>query len=233
VNEIIRDYIWILWDVLAVVIFALFAFVSAERGLVRTLISFGGYIIAALLADLLSPMLAGALYDGVVKDAIRLVILSRVGNLAQDATADVSSAIPEGLARLMESDSATSLSSVLGAEAGGIVDELIDAALRDPVLSILSSVCFLLVFTVVLLLTRHLSRLFRGMYRVPLLGTADTVLGGVAGIFEGAVVLVVASLVLRVLIGVSGGWVWVNDSVMEGTYIWRIFWNTTSFLAGS
>jgi uncharacterized membrane protein required for colicin V production len=227
VNEIFADYIWLLWDILAVVIFALFAFVGAERGLVRTLISFGGYIIAALLADLLSPILSVALYEGVVKDAIRLVILDRMG----DSSGNVASAIPEGLARLMKDGSTADIGSALGPEVNGIVEELIDAALREPVISILNSLCFILIFTVALLLTRHLSRLFRGMYRVPLLGTADTLFGGLAGIFEAAVVLVVVSLVFRVLIGVSGGWDWLNDGVMDDTYIWRIFWNTTNFLA--
>lgn len=225
-SGVIRDFIWVLWDIAAVLVFLLFVHAGASRGLIRTAISFAGYALAVAAANLLSPILAWGLYDKVVKDAIRLVILNRLGEYTGSGADEIASAIPDSLTRIMDGDILETVGGALGMEAGHLVDQLIDAALREPVLSILNSILFLLLFTIVLLVVRNLSRLFRGVYKIPVIGTLNTVLGGILGVLEAAAVLLVAALAMKLLIDFSGGgWFWLDTGIMDDTYIFRVFWN--------
>lgn len=224
-----QQYIWVIWDVVAVVLLIYFVYIGARHGILRTLVGLLGYAAAFFVARLGSPVAAQKLYDSVVRDAVKLVLTRRMADLLGQGTAaasDITAAIPDSLRRLMGNDALDAAGSALHTEADLWIESLIDSALREPILSLLQGLFFLVIFTLTVLLVRFFSRMFSRLYMVPVLGTVNTLLGGVFGVLEAALVLFVASLALQLLILFSGGgfW-WLSDIIMEETWIWRIFYN--------
>lgn len=220
---------WVLWDLAALAILGFFIGTGASRGLVRTVIGLAGYVAAVFVARSGAPVIAGFLYDNVVRDALRLVLASRLEDFLANggATAgELVDAIPSGLQRIMDDEAARQAFQV---DAAQLVETLIDAALREPVLSILQGLLFLVLFMATLLAVRYFARLFTGLHRVPVIGALNTVLGGVFGVVEAAVALVVLSLSLQLIILFSGGgFAWLNAQIMDATYILRVFYKAVA-----
>lgn len=225
-----QGYIWLLWDIAAVLIIAFFIHNGAARGLVRTVVSLAGYLIALLAARFLSPVIAEFLYDKVVKDALIIVLTGRMEEALAGGggvASELLELIPDGLRRIMDGD----VAGILGAFSSDVeqlAETLVDTALRNPVLSILQALLFLVLFSLTLLLVRKLSWIFSGINRIPLIGTVNTLLGGVLGVIQAALAMVIGAVVLRLIIVFSGGFVWLNPQIIDDTYIWRVFY---SFLA--
>lgn len=229
--EAYTRYIWVLWDVAAVAVLFYLVWQSAVRGLVRTLVSFCGYAAAAIAANMAAPILAKLAYDHLVRDALTLVIMRRLENFLSQGGALADSllnAIPGNLQKVISPDLLSSTESE--ADLTGMVEGIIDAALRDPVMSLIQGLLFLILFTVALLLVRHFSRLFTGIYKIPVIGNINTLLGGVLGVLEAGLVLLIAALVSHLLITVTGGgFFWMNERIMDNTYVWRVFYLWTTF----
>lgn len=224
-----QQYIWVLWDALAVVILIYFVYNGARQGILRTVVGLLGYALAYFVARAGSPIAAQKLYDEVVRDAIKLMLTRRMDDLLAQggaAAGDLADAIPDSLRRLMGDDALGSAAAALQGEASQWIETLIDSALREPVISLLQGLFFLIIFTLTAMVVRFFSRMFSRMHRVPVLGTLNTVLGGVFGVAEAVLVLFVASLVLQLVILFSGGgFSWLDDNIMNDTWIWRIFYN--------
>lgn len=222
------QYIWILWDIAAIMVLALFVWGSAMRGFIRTFISLVGYVAALWAARAISPFLAEGLYERVVKDALRVLIVGRLDDLASGGHAginDLIGSIPEGLQRIMDQDVQAIADTVTNSNTAQIVELFIDAALRKPVISALEGVLFLLAFTLTSLAVRYFSRFLTGFRRIPLIGTVDAVLGGVIGVGQGCLVLLVGALALQLTVLLSGGYFWLNETILNDTYILRVFYH--------
>ena len=224
--EVLREYIWLAWDVLAIAILVYFVKNCARRGLASTVLSFSGYIVAAIVAKACSTAGANLLYKYVVRDALRVTLTRRLDTAfaaGGEAAKDILTLLPAAFARLVEKSGQAQAVSSAAADAGGVVEALLDTVLRDPLLSMLQGVSFLLIFSLCLLLVRRIARLFTGLYRVPLVGTLNTLLGGVVGVLQGVLVLCICAFAIRAVLAVSGEeWWWLNLHVMDRTYIWRV-----------
>lgn len=226
------EYTWLLWDILAVVVLFYFVYNSAAKGLIRTLVSFAGYAIAAVSARMLSPIAAEKFYDTIVQDAIHHVILSRFEKGIEDGAsglAQLLQALPSGLQRMISGTSLEDTLSLADTDVSALVDNIVNIALKETVLSILQSLLFLLIFTLSLVLVRHIARAFTGVYKIPVIGTVNTVLGGVVGVLEGVLVLLIAAVLIRLLLNFSDGFSLMNESIMDQTYIWRAFYSAIPF----
>lgn len=58
---------WWFYDALAAAVILLYIFISGKKGLVRSLLSFAGYIIAAVMAVSISGGLGKSIHDGIIK----------------------------------------------------------------------------------------------------------------------------------------------------------------------
>jgi uncharacterized membrane protein required for colicin V production len=223
-----QNYFWLLWDIVAAVIIFLCIRHCARQGLVRTLLSLLAYFIAAAAARVLSPLAAEFLYDYVVKDAMILFVSRELGDTlasGQELVGQVLESFPVILRQYAPQLAELEGIGYASMEAAQLVDSLVEAVLKDPVMMILQSLLFLLIFTLVLLVTHGVARLFTGIYRIPVIGAINTFLGGVVGVLQAVLFLVIGSLALRLVISLSGGeLLWLNDRVIDATYIWRVFY---------
>ena len=94
-----------------------------------------------------------------------------------------------------------------------------------PVLYILlQGLLFLLLFAACMVLVHCLAKVLRGVERLPVIGTVNGLLGGVMGALEALVVLFVAAVAVRLLLDATGGFSWLNASIIDETYLFRHFY---------
>lgn len=222
-------YAWIIWDLLAVGVLVYFVNRCATDGLARTLVRFLGFVIAAVLAGTLSPWLTDILYRYVVRDVLELVLTHQIESvIAEGATAaaGVADLIPRAFLRIMQDSGQELVGHFYDGDAGTLAAVLVDGALKDPVLTIVRGISFFILFSLALFLVRRLSYLFSGINHLPLVGTLNTFLGGVVGVFEGVLVLYLSAVLLQVVMLASGNTItWLNERMLDATLFYRIFFS--------
>lgn len=232
------EYAWLVWDILAVAVIAVLVYQAAKRGFIRTAVSWAGYLISVVVANFASPHVAAWLYDNIVRDALRMVLVNRFDKLITEggtAAGSLIDAVPDSLKRIIEAsgaiDSGTmdSVDSIAHSEAAVIIEELIDMALRDPIMTILQGISFLALFTLMVVAVKYFSRLLTSVYKIPVIGTVNTLLGGIFGVLQSLLALFIGALVFNVLIAATGGFTWMNSQVLDETYILRVFVNILNF----
>lgn len=113
------------------------------------------------------------------------------------------------------------LRSILGdpAEAAAYIEENF---IRYEAIYLLRSLLFFVIFGAAMTAVRRLSRASSAVSKVPLVGTANTVLGGAAGLAEAAVYLALITALLRIIIGLSGNALpFVNTDTIDNTVFYR------------
>lgn len=224
--QLIHSYIWIFWDLLAVGILFHCVRKCAKKGFVSTIIGLLVYIVAAVVAAKTYLWLADFLYDNVIHEAVQHVLVRSFNDMMNGigSSNDIVHAIPLAL-RMLIGFKRGEVAAISVTDASDMAGQVIDMALRNPMMSILHGVGFLLVFTLIAYVMRYIARLFIGINHVPVIGTLNTVAGGIAGVLEGLVMLFVSGFILRIIIAVSGEvWWWLNSEVIRNTYIWRLFY---------
>lgn len=224
--ELIHSYIWIFWDLLAVGIFFHCVRKCARNGFVSTIIGFLIYIVAAYVAAKTYLLLADFIYENVVRDAVQHVLVRSFDDMINGigSAQNPFQAIPAAL-RILIGFKSGEVASITSTDASDMAGQVIDMALKNPMTSILHGAGFLLIFTLVAYVMRYIARLFTGINRVPVIGTLNTVAGGIVGVLEGLLKLFISGFILRILISVSGEvWWWLNSGVIQNTYIWRLFY---------
>ena len=198
----------------------------AERGFVSTVIRLAVYICAVLAATRFHRQIAGYLYHNVVYGMVKDALANNLNALVtqQDGSpVNALMAIPFYMKAMMGQNQEQVASLPLDA-ADMISSEIIEMALKSPITNILEAGAFLLLFALVAWFVRWLSRFFTGVNKIPVIGAVNTVLGGVAGVVEGVISLVISGFILKIVVALSGGaWWWLNSGVLESTYIWRHF----------
>lgn len=224
--QLIHSYIWIFWDLVAVGIFFHCVQKCAKKGFVSTIVGLLAYIVAAVVAAKTYLWLADFLYDNIIHDVVRSILVRSFNDMMNGAgsSQDIVHAIPTAL-RMLIGLKRGEVAAIPATDASDMAGQVIDMALRNPMMSILHGAGFLLVFTLIAYVMRYIAQLFTGINRVPVIGTLNTVAGGIAGVFEGLLKLFVSGFILRIIIAVSGEiWWWLNSEVIQNTYIWRLFY---------
>ena len=222
-----REYAWVPWDLLMIAVLYGCIWICAARGLMRTVVSFLGYFFAAAAAWFLGPAIARLLYENVVHGLLRSTLVTSLSGVAESGSGDLLGALPGAIVGLM-GGGAKAVSALRPQETAELLaDAVIETALRDPVMSLLESACFLLIFVLAAYLIRQMANLLTEVYRIPVIGTVNTVMGGIVGVFQGVLVLFILAFFLRAASAFSAGeWKWLNDRIISETYILRIFYFT-------
>ena len=271
----------LVYDAVAALIIVICAAAGANKGFVKMMVMFFGYIICFAAALFISRSAAPMLYDSylkepittavekeiteaseTIKEKIRSIIaeygynadnseiddfIDRVNSTENGDIADeILKYIPENsktgltkeeinaklkeltdivVPRLLPSNHEDTgdklLRSVLGepAEAAAYVEENF---IRYEAVYLLRSLLFFVIFGAAMTIVRRLSRASSAGKKIPLGGTANTVLGGAAGLIEAGLYLALLTALLRIIIGLSGNIIpFVNTETIDNTVFYR------------
>jgi len=241
------NYAWLAWDVFALVVLAHFVARSASRGFVRTIVSFLGFMIAAVLAGTFSTALAKLLYDNIVRDALELIVSRQIGAAVTDGAVTTSSVleflpqslrvlaeqpgtlldfIPQTFWDALEGTGDQLVQSFLGDNSEALAAVLVNNVLQSPVLALLRGISFFIIFSLTVFLVRYLSRALNIVNDIPVVGRFNTLLGGVVGLLQGLMALYLLAVLLQMVIQLTGnGLAWLNRQVIDSTFVYRVFFN--------
>jgi hypothetical protein len=94
--------------------------------------------------------------------------------------------------------------------------------IQPAILSLIKPIVFLLVFTVVVFILRLVSRLFRALNMMPVIGGVNAVFGGVLGFVQAFVIMMMVCAALRIVIGLTGNdIVFINTAVIDKTALFK------------
>ena len=223
------ENIWLAWDIGAVIIIMMCIYVSASRGFIRTVISLLSYFISAVAAKSLSPISAEYIYEQIVRDSIIIAINNKLGDsieTGREAIARLTDSLPEMLKQYIQVPGISLADIPAYMNASEIIEQIVEEALREPVITLLQNLLFMLIFSVVLFFLRRFSYLFNSIYKIPVIGPVNTLLGGIAGVLQGVVIMFICALIANLVVFLTGNTLfWLNNSIFDSTFIWRIFIN--------
>lgn len=219
-----EQYIWLLYDAVVVLIILLYMTSGARKGFVSTFIEMIGYVVALIGATYLSTPLASATYQRFVAPSLVEKVSDSINSSsgiqeALTALAGFMDKIPEYISKMFHLDGAISSEGLTGS-VSEVAQTIVDKAVAPSMILLIRSIYFIIIFFIVVIIAKICSKFFRKLYRIPLVGPVNRVLGGVLGIGKGIIVLLIITTVIGFFIVFSAGGRWyMNESVIDDTLL--------------
>ena len=216
-------------DLAIVLIVALCVLVGIKRGAVKEIVSLVGIAVALVLAITVSKIGAAFIYNNFVGEAIYDSVYESVEkHIGSDISSTIDS-LPEELFDIGDAlgvDITEKLQSGLNEDsnlAAGVADIVSNSIAKPLVKSIIQVVLFIILFIVIKVLIGWLGRILNVVAKLPVIGAANKLVGGVLGFLKG---LIIASIICYVVIivlkvkpdGIAG----INMEIVESTKIFNL-----------
>ena len=218
----------IVLDVILVVIFAAFVLVAAKKGFVKTLLELVAVAAALVLAYQFSPVVAQGAYDGFVKESMITSIEEQIDENFDTSTAPKKAevtleALPDFMVSLASSAGVeiNDIKAKIASEkfsSKNVATELVEKVAEPIVIGALTIVFFMILAIVLIFALKFVAHLVSKLFDVPLIGTANKILGGALGACKGVIVLLFLCTILDFLFAKGDGELStaVNDSFVIG-----------------
>ncbi|WRS27904.1 CvpA family protein [Oscillospiraceae bacterium MB08-C2-2] len=221
------QYTWLLWDALAVLVLIWAVEKAARKGFVRAVLELLSCVVAAMLSQYCAPLLAPRLYEWFGRDLARMAVekqiessglLDGVGGLAQSVTGM--------LGGLLRYGGGVPKDFIIPSTTREAAELLVDQVLAEPLMTLLQSLSFMLIFSLALFILRRFSGLLSFVQYLPVVGTVNTFLGGVMGVAQGLIYLLLLALGLYFVILITGGDArWLSPEIVDQTFVVRFFYS--------
>ena len=217
-------------DVAVILIVLLAVFIGYRRGFVKSVIKLVGCVLAVIIAGLLSPMVAGGIYDTFASDKLQETIAAEMTAAdAQSALAGIRGVLddlPKPVVNALESCGLGTpeemLDNIKGSLDGG-VDAVAEAVavkvIRPVAVALLSALCFFILFILLIILVAVLANLINKVFKLPLLKQMNGALGAVMGALEGVVIVLVAVTVVQLMAASSRQDSWISPQDIQDSFI--------------
>ena len=180
-------------DIVTAVLLISFFAGGYKRGIINMLLSLASSIAAFVVACFVAFYLAEPFYNLVFKETI----IKEISNALLTGTDKEAfhNSLPSFLSLMIEKiDLPNSILSGASSEAATLIESAV-----SPVIQMLISCIFLLIsFILISLLLKPVQKLLNSIFKLPVIGFINKLLGGVLGLTEGAFFLIVAVAVMRI-----------------------------------
>lgn len=202
-------------------------YTSASKGFVASVIDLIGYVAALVGSRIISKFVSQMLYDSV----LRPLLIDRVSDVLNEYfTVDqligeldkIFDELPAVLTNAINLDSRNLIAGLQQNSGMGtnLAAGFTDAIVGPAVIGILQIVLFLVLFSVTLYAVHMLSSLFQEMYRLPVVGAANSILGGAVGMLESILLIFAFTTLLKLIFVLSGNAIsWLNTDTVRASNI--------------
>lgn len=177
---IIMGYVF---DIVIVCVIALFVLIGIRRGLVRAAVRFFGVLIVTFVSAALGEAIATGIYNTFFRDSfIEKINLAIADVSGTEQVYEALDSLPEFLQRGLNAAGINSakLSSMLSSKSGEAAEIMADAI--SPVfIGMIKVLVVIVLFMVLMMLVRAISNMVGATFRLPILRSVDSALGGVFG----------------------------------------------------
>ena len=203
---------WWILDLIIAAIIIIYMFISAKRGFARTVAELVGYVLAIYIAFTFGGVLAEAVYDGAIEPAIVETVSEKVtvtANANIDETVDnIWNSLPGFISNTAENFSITpeTLKTEIvegyseGATSATFAQSAADTIAQPIIVPLLKTVIGLILFVVLMFVVKILAKIINRAFSLPLIGGINRALGGIIGIFKGAIISAVFVFVVLFII---------------------------------
>lgn len=215
-------------DLILLGVFLAAVFISAKKGIVRTVLDVVAFVLALVLAAQLSAPLAKGCYDAMLSDRVETTIEQKLSENENASAAKKAALVVDSLPGFAKAYIEASNSDVSGRiaqiasgnyTAANAAADLNKEIARPACIAVLTSIFFLLLFAVLCALLQKLAKVLAKAFKLPIIGTVNTVLGGVFGALKGGVLVFIAAALLLLLAPRIGG---TFGEAVDGSQIVRL-----------
>jgi Colicin V production protein. len=222
-------------DLLVFAVIFLSAFIAYRRGFVLTLLRSIGYFVSFLLALFLSNLIAPLVWKGFVRGIVISEVTTKLPDISGSGGVErLMGNLPESLNMFNINQSeffALFDKSIPTREnvATVITDNFISPAAIN-IIGIIVTVIFVIIFFIIVMI---LSKKLKFFNRIPLVGTANRVAGGLLGVIAGLIWLCVIALIIHIMISLfPQTFEFTNAEVINKTIIFGPFYNLSRAISG-
>jgi uncharacterized membrane protein required for colicin V production len=199
----------IILDVILLTVLVAFIFTAAKKGFMRSLLELIAVIVALVMAYQFSPVVAQAAYDNLVEESLIETVQTQLDeNLNISSSTEKAELVLESVPSFM-----TSFASSLGIEleevktkitsetfsSENLATELVVKVAQPIVVAALTALFFLVLSAVLMFALKWVAGLLSKLFKIPLLGTVNKILGGVLGACKGVMVIIFISTLLKLI----------------------------------
>ncbi|WP_195199932.1 CvpA family protein [Faecalispora jeddahensis] len=184
-------------DLILIAILTWFTIVGCEKGLIRSLAGFVGYVIASIAAAVIGRMAAGALYQNFIYDNL-------VGKITETLQSTAGQGAEQKVQALQDSLPAFLRTGLSGDGFLSVLDSSIEKAapqianlLSPSVIGFTRLVITVVLFSALYFVVRILVRMIGSAFRLPILRQIDMMAGGVVGFFSGCAIALLLCMLLQ------------------------------------
>lgn len=223
-------------DVIAVFIVLFSVYRAYKLGFLRSMVLLIGYVLSIFAAFYFSNLITNLLYDNVIRAQViksvdeTILGMAEISNIATTVPA-ILAMLPNFLSRAISTSLGgnEAIIAMLEEKTSGIIDNISivvsDFIVKPIVYALLQTLLCLIIFIICVIIVKTIAKIFKGFYVIPILGTVNSLLGGVLGIIQSGVFLLLLGLVSSAVIAIIGNSCsWFNNDILNSTYIFKYFY---------
>lgn len=209
-----------------VIIFILSVVLGYRRGFIQTMLQLAVWGVSFAVALFVSLPIANAIFDGWIAESMQSDISESLQDTgtssAEEQLAEILDGLPGPIASVLENNDALSQTFLdVKQEADATVDTvsrtLVEKLVRPAVVLLLRFVIFLILFVALLFLLKFVRKLLKPLSKLPLLRTADGILGAVLGALKGIVYILAIVSIIQIVAALSPSNGALSKDVVEDT----------------
>ncbi|WMJ23300.1 CvpA family protein [Paludicola sp. MB14-C6] len=227
----------IIMDIIIIAV-VLFIVMSAYRkGFLRSAILTVGYFVSIFVAIYLSKIIGNFLYDTFIRQQIITSVNKALSGNIENI--DIAAAIPIFLAKLPvfltnsiyayfggKDAIISNLGNATSNATNNISIIISDQVVEPIVLLLLNAILSILLFLICIFIVKRIAKLFQGFYAIPVIGPINSFFGGVLGVIQAIIVVVIIAILSKFVISLTGNTLpYFNTKIIDSTYIFKIFYH--------
>lgn len=226
------NFVSIIYDILAIFIVINCIKRGAKNGFAKTAVQTIGYICSIIAALVISRICASIIYTTAVQPAVITNMESSIANAVD--TESVINGLTEAVESLPAisyflfdfSGAAETLVESVGLDYAAIASSVEKTVVRPVVEPILETVIFAVVLILLATVVSFIAKGSKIVNDVPVIGGINSFFGGVFGIANGILELVIGAFILEFIISASLFPEYFSEEIISGTYFFRLIYFT-------
>lgn len=202
-------------DLLLVVLAVVIIVLSARKGFVASCLDALSVVLSGFAAFKLFEPVAEWAYNLFIRDLVRTSFARALDDMSSNLSVSekvsgMIGALPESAVKIAEglgfnaNSLIGSFNQSLAADKDALINAVTDKIAYNIMITVTEIIVFIALFVVACLLIRLFANFFSdNLKKIPVVGSADTLLGGVLGAVKGAIVLVVVTTVLYIILSTA------------------------------
>lgn len=209
--------------------------VGWKRGAAITLLNFVALVAAFTAAVLLSPFLSNTIYETFFKSGLTEQISQTIGNSigegAETIITNIAAVIPSFAAVFLNSSSfdtetITSIVENGNQESINSAASTVESLISPAFTALIGIILMIILFFVLLAVFRFIARLLSKLFEIPVLSLVNRIFGGVIGIAEGAIIVMLIVSVIKMALPLAGESVpFLTQEVIDGSFLFKAFYS--------